>query len=305
MQTGMRTVFDAGAIMFDPLLPSLFPLGAFLVAVWLYKTGSNRLYWKIAVGVAVLLAGLMLLLPWLDHRRVQEKRTSGDIQTIEGIVSQHKRWTERRFDGTSKGVGVTSTSRYTYTTYEYFYVGDRFFSYTVNRYPSQASFTNTGDPPIPIRDGMRAKVTYFPDSWNDDDLRIVRLELGPGSGPPQTAAGLSPSGASASAVNIDLPSDFAAFRQRFGEAVTRGDAVAAKRMVSFPFLFGGHEVGADEFDSLWMSLFSEPLRPCLASAKPVRKGDRYSLFCGPYGYYFARTAEGWKLAEFGTDGEAM
>jgi hypothetical protein len=201
---------------------------------------------------------------------------------------------------------VTTTSRYTYTTFEYFYVGDRFFSYTINRYPSQASFTNTGDPPIPISNGMRAMVTYFPDSWNGGDLRIVRLALGKGGGAvPQAAAVLAPSGASAGKTDASLPADFAAFRRRFGDVMTKGDAAAAREMVNFPFLFGGHEVQADEFDSLWMSLFSQPLRPCLASAAPVAEGDRYTLFCGPYGYYFGRTKAGWKLVEFGADGEAM
>lgn len=95
------------------------------------------------------------------------------------------------------------------------------------------------------------------------------------------------------------------FRKRFGDAVKKGDAEATKTMVNFPFLFGGNTLEADEFDSLWMSLFSEPQRPCLAAGKPIAEEDRFVLFCGPYGYYFGRTPAGWKLIEFGADGEAM
>lgn len=229
------------------------------------------------------------------------------METKEGVVSGHRRWTERRFTGSSKGVGVTSTHHYTRTTYETFYVGDRFFSFIAGGYPSGASFTNSADPPVTIKDGMRARVVYFADSWNDDDLRIVRLELGPGNGGIATSPQVvvPPSGRSTNGDGRVLPADFAAFRAQFGDAVRKGDAASAKEMVNFPFLFGGHRIEADEFDSLWMSLFSEPLRPCLATAKAVVEGDRYRLFCGPYGYYFGRTKAGWKLIEFGADGEAM
>jgi hypothetical protein len=297
----VRIIYDASTMKFDPLLPMLVPLGALIVTLWLYKTASKRLYWKIGAGLTVLLALLVVALPWIDYRHVQAKIASGDVQTAEGIISRHRRWAERRFDGTSKGVGVTSTSRYTTTTYEYFYVGDRFFSYVVNRYPSQVSFTNGSDPPIAITDGMLAKVSYFPDSWNDNDLRIVKLALGPAPASPAAFASLQPKGKPSAPV----APDFAVFRSQFGAAMTKGDATATRAMVHFPFLFGGHDVGADEFDSLWMSLFSAHLRPCLASAPPMLEEGRYVLFCGPYGYYFGRTAEGWKLVEFGADGEAM
>jgi hypothetical protein len=307
MQAALRTVFDAGAATFDPLVPMLFPLGALAVTMWFYKTGSRRLYWKIGAGVTVLLLVMAVVFPWIDYRRVHQKLAAGEVQTVEGTVSGYRRWTERRFDGTSKGVGVTTTHRYTKTTFETFYVGDRFFSHIVNGDPSAASFTNGGDPPVAIRDGMQARATYFADSWDDDRLRIVRLELGPGNGAPtaNSAVVVPASGKSAGGGGASLPADFAAFRKRFGEAVGKGDAAATRTMVNFPFLFGGHTLEADEFDSLWMSLFSEPLRPCLATANAIAEGDRYTLFCGPYGYYFARTNAGWKLVEFGADGEAM
>jgi hypothetical protein len=308
MQAGLRTVFDSSAAQFDLLIPVLVPLGALIVTMWLYKTGTKRLYWKIGVGITILFIAVALVFPYLDYRRVKDRLASGAVETKEGLVSGHRRWTERRFTGSTKGVGVTSTHHYTTTTYETFYVGDRFFSFIAGGYPSGASFTNAADPPVIIKDGMRARATYFIDDWNDDGLRIVRLELGPGDGTPVAAmpqAVVPASGQSAEGGGGALPSDFAAFRARFGTAVAKGDAAATKAMVNFPFLFGGHTLEADEFDSLWMSLFSEPLRPCLATAKPVAEGDRYTLLCGPYGYYFGRTKAGWKLIEFGADGEAM
>jgi hypothetical protein len=286
---------------FDQWLELLFPLGAALVALWLYFRSSRRSYWKIAAGLSLVLLVVAFIYPWFDHRHVIARIGEGGLETVEGPVSGHKRFTERRFLGTSKGVGVTSTSRYSETTYEYFYVGDRFFSFIVGGFPSYASFTNVGDPPIAITDGMTARVSYFADSWHDNQIRIVKLALGP-----KTArAGLIPAAAPAPADLTGLPAEFGAFWKEFGNAVAKGDAAAVKGFVAFPFLFGGHDVGADEFDSLWMSLFAEPLRPCLAAAKPVREEDRFTVFCGAYGYYFGRTSAGWKLVEFGADGEEI
>lgn len=299
MHAGLRTVFDAAAVPFDYLIGSLFPLGALAVTVWLYKTGTKRLYWKIGLGVTILFLAVAVIFPWLDYRRVQERVASGAVETTEGVVSVHRRWTERRFTGSSKGVGVTSTHRYTTTTYEYFYVGGRFFSFIVGGYPSGASFTNSADPPVAIEDGMRAKVTYFADDWNDGQLRIVKLALGSGN------VRSSPTDPPPTVPNAVLPPDLAVFLKRFGKALAAGNADATKEMVNFPFLFGGHTLDVDEFDSLWMSVFSKPLRPCITEGNMIAEDDRFVQFCGPYSYYFGRTKTGWKLMEFGADGEAM
>lgn len=297
----MRVVYDAAGVPFDQGVDALFPLAAALVAVWFYFRGSKRSYWKMAAGLSLLLLVIAVIYPWFDRHHVLARIADRKLETVQGPVSGHKRFTERRFLGWSKGVGVTSTSRYSETTYEYFYVGDRFFSFIVGGYPSRASFTNIGDPPVSIEDGMSARVSYFPDGWHDGQLRIVRLALGP----KVAAAGLFPAAAPAPADVTGLPVDFGAFWRDFATAVARGDAATVKGLVAYPFLFGGHEVGADEFDSLWMSLFAAPLRPCLAAAKPLREDDRFTVFCSSYGYYFGRTPAGWKLVEFGADGEAL
>lgn len=304
MQAGLRTVFDASTVPFDFLIPALFPLSALAVTVWLYKTGTKRLYWKIGLGVTILLLAVAMIFPWLDHRRVHERLASGAVETKEGIVSGHRRWTERRFTGSTKGVGVTSTHHYTTTTYETFYVSDRFFSFIVGGYPSGASFTNSADPPVNIEDGMFARVSYFADSWNDNGLRIVRLELG--SPPP---SGIVPAIVETKG-RRDLHPEFGDLLSRLEAAVLKSDATALRTMVEFPFRFGGHTLEADEFDTLSMSLLSGPLRHCLATGKVTSVSEKvgqqsYSLSCGPYFYGFIRTPTGWKLIEFGADGEAI
>ncbi|XHS00447.1 hypothetical protein ACFB49_20450 [Sphingomonas sp. DBB INV C78] len=300
----MRVVHDATAIAFDQWLFLLFPLAAVALTLWLWKTSKRRLYWKLAAGLAVFLALLMVALPIADHNRVQARALSGDVTTVEGPISGHKRWTERRWVGSSRGAGVGSYDRYDTTTYEYFYVGQTPFTFIAGAYPSQASFTNAVDPPVEIKDGMWAKASYFIDDWYDSERRITRLELGPPR--PGAPGGMMLAAAPAGPPKVDgLPPDFAAFWIAFADAIAKEDQATVKALTQFPFQFGGHDLGADEFDSLWMSIFSVMQRPCLASARPAKEENRFTVFCGPYGYYFGKTATGWKLVEFGADGEDM
>ena len=301
---GLRTVFDASTVSFDFLIPVLVPLSAFAVTIWLYKSSSKRTYWKIGVGITILFVAVALVFPWLDYHRVQHRLASGAVETKMGYVSGHRRWTERRFTGSSKGVGVTSTHRYTTTTYETFYIGDRFFSFIAGGYPSGASFTNSADPPVNIEDGMLARATYFADNWNDGGLRIVRLELG--RPPPDPIVPMIVERVNRS----DLHPEFTDLLFRLEAAVKKGDAVALRTMVEFPFRFGGHTLEANDFDTLSMSLFSGPLRQCLVTGTVRRFTEKvgqqsHSLSFGTYFYGFIRTPAGWKLMEFGADGEAM
>ncbi|PTD25154.1 hypothetical protein CV103_06165 [Sphingomonas fennica] len=302
----MRVVHDAGAMPFDQWVMLAFPLAGIALTLWLWKTAERRLWWKLAAGFALFLGLLTVALPYADHDRVQARAIAGEVTTVEGPINGHRRWTERSFAGSSRGVGVTNFDRYNKTTYEYFYIGDTPFTFIVGGYPSHASFTNAADPPVAIADGMWARAKFFRDDWYNDERRITRLELAPA--PPAGARPLSPVSvpqAPPAKAGSNLPPDFAAFWEGFAAAVGRGNAAAVRPLVAFPFHFDSHELDADEFDSLWMSLFAAPLRPCIAAAAPVREGDRYVIFCAGYGYYFAKTASGWKLAEFLADGEAM
>jgi hypothetical protein len=50
-------------------------------------------------------------------------------------------------------------------------------------------------------------------------------------------------------------------------------------------------------------LFTPAVRRCLAQARPIVEDDRYVVFCPPYGFYFGRTNDGYRLVEFMADGE--
>lgn len=287
----MKTLFDATTVSFSHYEMLLLPGAALLVTVFIVLRDGARKWQFIMAGVTVLLLLLTFVLPLADHEHVQNAARSAGIKTVEGVISNHSRVTERRFTGTSRGVGVTTTHNYRTVTTESFHVGTVWFWFDVNGFPSSASFTNAGDPPLALKDGMRARVSYFEDGWYDGQRRIVKLALSDGG-----AARVAPA--------RSLDPGFGAFWQRFSAAASKGDEAGVKALTRFPFLFAGTPLDAGRFDSIWMGIFPEPNRPCFAAATPVRDGDAMSVSCGVYVYVFEKGADGWKLASFTADPEA-
>jgi hypothetical protein len=97
----------------------------------------------------------------------------------------------------------------------------------------------------------------------------------------------------------------AAFLARLRPALRAGDAGAVADLTRFPFLYESAPRDRDAFvRTVFPALFDEPVRRCLADRDPVREGDRWAVFCGPYAFYFGTTADGIRLLEFGADPEA-
>jgi hypothetical protein len=49
-------------------------------------------------------------------------------------------------------------------------------------------------------------------------------------------------------------------------------------------------------------LFTRKVRRCIATAKPVKEGDSYDLFCGELIFYFSKDTEGkYQFREFGVN----
>ena len=287
----MVTVFDAAQVRFDATL-FLFPVVALLVAAYIItRTRARGRRWILA-GVIGLLALLFVALPIADHYHVRAALTDGSARRVEGIVSQHKRQTVRRWAGRSTGVGISSSNRYTTSTSEQFFVGQQWFWLRVNGFPSGTSFTNGGDPPLALQNGTRARVTWFADPWFDDETRILRLEIER----PSTVKGDSGT--------PPLPEDFARFWQQFSQAAARGDRDGVKTFTRFPFLFSGSSLDEERFDSIWAGIFPAPLRPCFTTATPVQDGAAWSVSCGVYVYIFEKGTDGWRLASFTADPEA-
>lgn len=300
----MHLVFDASVQTFDDWWQAVFPVTALVATLYAFVREARP--WAKWGGVVLTLFLLFAAIvgPIMDLHHVQAVMREGGTKTVEGPISMHKRETIKRWTGDSRGVGITSTRRYTSTTSEQFYVGNQWFWLRVNGYGSDASFTNSGDPPLPLHDGTMAKVTWFEDPWHGDETRIVRLELGPDSALNSGAPTANAAVPSSLPGQGKLPSDFAVFWSRFSKAAASGDVAGVAGLTRFPFLFAGTPLDRNRFDTIWMGIFPEPLRPCFATATPVKDGNAMSVSCGVYVYVFEKTASGWRFASFTADPEA-
>ncbi|CAN5117444.1 hypothetical protein BH10PLA2_BH10PLA2_00020 [soil metagenome] len=172
-----------------------------------------------------------------------------------------------------------------------FLIGRQWFAFEVAGYPSNATFTNSGDPPLPLKDGTWARASYVADPWYRNEARIVKLALGePIAG--ETAKAIK-------------DATFATFWRDFAAAVGRGDQAAVQARTRFPFLFAGTPLQADRFATVWQALFTpSPLKQCFGRATPLPDGDAWSVSCGVYIYVFEKGVDGWRFATFTADPEA-
>jgi hypothetical protein len=303
----MTLVFDAANVRFDQYVMLLIPGTALLLTLFIALRGGKRKSVIIGGCITAFLFLLTVLLPIADHQHVRAALTDGSAKTAEGVISAHKRETMKRWTGSARGVGISSFNSYTSSTSEQFFVGQQWFWLRVGGFPSGASFTNAADPPLPLNDGTWVRVTWFNDPWNGDETRILRLEIDQRSAtqaPRAAPAGGARMGQPVAASTSGLPADFAAFWKGFSAAAASGDSAGVRALTRFPFLFAGTPVDAARFSSIWMGIFPEPLRPCFATATPVKDGDAWSLSCGAYVYMFEKGASGWQFTDFTADPEA-
>ncbi|MBO9576425.1 MAG: hypothetical protein J7494_11850 [Sphingobium sp.] len=298
----MKTLFDATTLSFSQYEMLLLPGAALLATIFAVARGTARKWHFILGGVTLLLFLLAFVLPVADYHHVQSAARAAGIETVEGVISDHSRVTERRFTGTSRGVGVTTTHNYRTVTTESFHVGTVWFWFDVGGFPSTASFTNAGDPPWRLANGQRVRIRYFEDPWYQGQRRITKIEAAEARWQAGAAADPKTKPVRGDAAAGDP--QFQAFWSRFSAAAAKGDAAAVKALTRFPFLFAGTPLDAGRFDSIWMGIFPAPNRPCFASAQPVKDGDAWSVSCGVYVYVFEKGADGWKLASFTADPEA-
>lgn len=106
-------------------------------------------------------------------------------------------------------------------------------------------------------------------------------------------------------VAASLASDaaFDEFLQAFRRALAVDDREALASLTQLPFLYEGRGLDAAGFRQAIPGLFTPAVRRCLAQAHPIAEDGRYVVFCPPYGFYFGRTADGYRLVEFMADGE--
>ena|SRR5215216_1534204 len=94
---------------------------------------------------------------------------------------------------------------------------------------------------------------------------------------------------------------FQSFWTKFKAAVTKNDKEAVASMTKLPFLFDSKERTRPEFIRIYDQLFDAKVRKCFASAKVLKEGDVYEVFCAKRIFYFGEVNGGYRFTEFSAD----
>lgn len=97
--------------------------------------------------------------------------------------------------------------------------------------------------------------------------------------------------------------DFTGVFARLRPVFASGSPAEIAAQVRVPFLYEGRELDRAGVEAIVPALFGPAVRRCLASVAPVAEDNRQVVSCPPYAFYFGRDAEGYRLLEFGADGE--
>ncbi len=95
--------------------------------------------------------------------------------------------------------------------------------------------------------------------------------------------------------------EFNAFWIRFRTAMIKNDKEAIASMTRFPFLYDSKERSRAGFMAIQIKLFTRRVRKCFATAKPLKEGDVYDVFCDGIIFYFGKSDSEYRFLEFGPD----
>src|ERR1044072_3139479 len=79
---------------------------------------------------------------------------------------------------------------------------------------------------------------------------------------------------------------FKSFWTKFKAAVTKNNKDAVSSMTKLPFLFDSKKRTRSEFIKIYSQLFDAKVRKCFATAKVLKEGDAYEVFCAKKIFYF-------------------
>jgi hypothetical protein len=105
-----------------------------------------------------------------------------------------------------------------------------------------------------------------------------------------------------SAQTSTQPETFSSFWKTFKAAIARNDKEAVADLTKLPFLYDSQERDRTGFLKIYGQLFTRKVRRCIATAKPVKEGDSYDVFCGELILYFSKDTKGkYQFREFGVN----
>jgi hypothetical protein len=96
--------------------------------------------------------------------------------------------------------------------------------------------------------------------------------------------------------------EFNTFWRAFKTAIARNNKQAIADMTKLPFMLDGKNEDRAGFLKQFNSLFTRKMKRCIATAKPLKEGDYYEIFCGEQIFLFAKDTDGkFKFTEIGVN----
>jgi hypothetical protein len=98
------------------------------------------------------------------------------------------------------------------------------------------------------------------------------------------------------------PETFSSFWKTFKAAITKNDKQAVADLTKLPFTVQNKDYDRAGFIKIYSELFPQKLRRCIATAKPLKEGDGYEIFCGDQILGFGTDSDGkYKFLWFGAN----
>ena len=94
---------------------------------------------------------------------------------------------------------------------------------------------------------------------------------------------------------------FAQFWTKFKAAVAKDDKEAVADMTKLPFMLEGNDLDRAGFIQKYNVLFDRKTKRCFATARPLKDGDLYQLFCGQQIFLFDKVEGVYKFTEIGVN----
>ncbi|HET9530260.1 MAG TPA: hypothetical protein VFQ92_07910 [Blastocatellia bacterium] len=94
---------------------------------------------------------------------------------------------------------------------------------------------------------------------------------------------------------------FARFWTKFKAAVAKDDKEAVADMTKLPFMLENRDLDRAGFIQKYNLLFDRKTKRCFATAKPLKDGDLYQLFCGQQIFLFDKVEGVYKFTEIGVN----
>jgi hypothetical protein len=91
------------------------------------------------------------------------------------------------------------------------------------------------------------------------------------------------------------------FWTKFKTAVAKNDKETTASMTRLPFLFQSRELTKPGFIQKFDTIFNVRVKRCFATAKLIKEGDGFEVFCGQQIFLFEKVGGIYKFTEIGVN----